>query len=51
MPGVDQVPLLTNTEIVALDTLPRHLVVVGGSYIGLEFAQSPFGKSRMGISA
>lgn len=39
MPGADQVPLLTNTDIVALDTLPRHLVVIGGSYIGLEFAQ------------
>jgi len=39
MPGVDQVPILTNTDIVALDTLPRHLVVIGGSYIGLEFAQ------------
>lgn len=39
MPGADQVPLLTNTDIVALDALPRHLVVIGGSYIGLEFAQ------------
>lgn len=39
MPGADQVPLLTNTDIVALDMLPRHLVVIGGSYIGLEFAQ------------
>lgn len=39
MPGADQVPLLTNTDIVALDTLPLHLVVIGGSYIGLEFAQ------------
>ena len=39
MPGVDQVPILTNTDIVALHVLPRHLVVIGGSYIGLEFAQ------------
>ena len=39
MPGVEDVPVLTNTEIVALDVLPQHLVVVGGSYIGLEFAQ------------
>jgi pyruvate/2-oxoglutarate dehydrogenase complex dihydrolipoamide dehydrogenase (E3) component len=39
MPGLNDVPILTDTEIVALDTLPRHLVVVGGSYIGLEFAQ------------
>jgi pyruvate/2-oxoglutarate dehydrogenase complex dihydrolipoamide dehydrogenase (E3) component len=33
------VPYLTNTSILALDTVPEHLVVVGGSYIGLEFAQ------------
>lgn len=39
MPGVHDVPWLDNTSMVALDTLPRHLVVVGGSYIGLEFAQ------------
>src|SRR6201994_4362915 len=39
MPGVDTVPFLTNVGILQLDTLPRHLVVVGGSYIGLEFAQ------------
>jgi pyruvate/2-oxoglutarate dehydrogenase complex dihydrolipoamide dehydrogenase (E3) component len=39
MPGVGDVPFLTNTTMVALDTLPRHLVVVGGSYVGLEFAQ------------
>jgi pyruvate/2-oxoglutarate dehydrogenase complex dihydrolipoamide dehydrogenase (E3) component len=38
-PGVHDVPYLDNTSIVALDVLPRHLVVVGGSYIGLEFAQ------------
>ncbi|MGH9315130.1 MAG: FAD-containing oxidoreductase [Vicinamibacterales bacterium] len=39
MPGIDDVPYLTNTSILALDRLPRHLVVVGGSYVGLEFAQ------------
>jgi len=39
MPGVNDVTILTNTDIVALRTLPRHLVVIGGSYIGLEFAQ------------
>ncbi|HET9300954.1 MAG TPA: mercuric reductase, partial [Candidatus Polarisedimenticolaceae bacterium] len=39
MPGVADVPFLTNTSILALDRLPRHLVVVGGSYVGLEFAQ------------
>jgi len=39
MPGIDQVDYLTNTSILQLDTVPKHLVVVGGSYIGLEFAQ------------
>ncbi len=39
MPGVGQVPFLTNVGILELDVLPRHLVVIGGSYIGLEFAQ------------
>jgi pyruvate/2-oxoglutarate dehydrogenase complex dihydrolipoamide dehydrogenase (E3) component len=39
MPGVGAVDYLTNTSILRLDTVPRHLVVVGGSYIGLEFAQ------------
>ena len=39
MPGVREVSFLTNTSILALNTLPRHLVVVGGSYVGLEFAQ------------
>jgi len=39
MPGVGEIPHLDNTDMVALDTLPAHLVVVGGSYIGLEFAQ------------
>ena len=38
-PGVDAVPFLTNVGILGLDTLPQHLIVVGGSYIGLEFAQ------------
>ncbi|MGG6293680.1 FAD-containing oxidoreductase [Leptolyngbya sp. AN02str] len=39
MPGLQEIDYLTNTSILALDSLPRHLVVVGGSYIGLEFAQ------------
>ncbi len=39
MPGADTVPFLTNVGLLELDTLPRHLVIVGGSYIGLEFAQ------------
>jgi pyruvate/2-oxoglutarate dehydrogenase complex dihydrolipoamide dehydrogenase (E3) component len=39
MPGVKNVPYLTNTTMLQVDFTPRHLVVVGGSYIGLEFAQ------------
>lgn len=39
MQGTDQVPLLTNTSVLALEELPEHLLVVGGSYVGLEFAQ------------
>jgi pyruvate/2-oxoglutarate dehydrogenase complex dihydrolipoamide dehydrogenase (E3) component len=39
MPGLDRVPYLTNTSIMELDTLPEHLAIYGGSYIGLEFAQ------------
>jgi pyruvate/2-oxoglutarate dehydrogenase complex dihydrolipoamide dehydrogenase (E3) component len=39
LPGVERVPSLNNTSMLELDTLPRHLIVVGGSYIGLEFAQ------------
>ena len=39
MPGVRDVPHLTNSSLLALETLPDHLVIVGGSYIGLEFAQ------------
>ncbi len=39
MPGIDRISYLTNTSILDLEVLPRHLVVVGGSYIGLEFAQ------------
>jgi pyruvate/2-oxoglutarate dehydrogenase complex dihydrolipoamide dehydrogenase (E3) component len=39
VPGLAQTPYLTNTSIVALDRLPQHLLILGGSYIGLEFAQ------------
>jgi pyruvate/2-oxoglutarate dehydrogenase complex dihydrolipoamide dehydrogenase (E3) component len=39
MPGIDRVVTLTNTSILELDVLPQHLVVIGGSYVGLEFAQ------------
>ncbi|MCG5238588.1 FAD-containing oxidoreductase [Azospirillum doebereinerae] len=39
LPGVTEVPFLTNRSMLALDRVPKHLIVVGGSYIGLEFAQ------------
>jgi pyruvate/2-oxoglutarate dehydrogenase complex dihydrolipoamide dehydrogenase (E3) component len=39
MPGVKDVRFLTSTTILDLNELPRHLIVVGGSYVGLEFAQ------------
>ena len=38
-PGLADVPVLTNTSMMALDVVPEHLVVIGASYIGLEFAQ------------
>ena len=38
-PGLQDVPYLTNTSILELDVLPQHLVIAGGSSIGLEFAQ------------
>jgi pyruvate/2-oxoglutarate dehydrogenase complex dihydrolipoamide dehydrogenase (E3) component len=39
LPGILDVPFLTNSSLLALDTLPEHLVIVGGSYIGIEFGQ------------
>lgn len=39
LPGIDSVPTLDNVSIMELDRVPEHLVIVGGSYIGLEFAQ------------
>jgi pyruvate/2-oxoglutarate dehydrogenase complex dihydrolipoamide dehydrogenase (E3) component len=38
-PGLDEIDYLTNSTIIPLQAVPEHLVVVGGSYIGLEFAQ------------
>ena len=38
-PGLSKVQVMTNTSMMGLDILPEHLVVIGGSYIGLEFAQ------------
>jgi pyruvate/2-oxoglutarate dehydrogenase complex dihydrolipoamide dehydrogenase (E3) component len=39
MPGLDGVPYLTNVTMMELDFVPEHLLVIGGSYIGLEFGQ------------
>ncbi|MEU0498311.1 FAD-containing oxidoreductase [Mycobacterium sp. NPDC006124] len=39
IPGLDDVDYLTNVGILELDAVPEHLVIIGGSYIGLEFAQ------------
>ncbi len=39
LPGVHSVPFLTNSSLLDLNELPKHLVVVGGSYIGIEFGQ------------
>ena len=37
--GIDRVPFLTSETVMDLDIVPEHLIVVGGSYIGLEFGQ------------
>lgn len=39
VPGLDSVPTLDSTSIMELDTVPAHLLVLGGGYIGLEFGQ------------
>jgi pyruvate/2-oxoglutarate dehydrogenase complex dihydrolipoamide dehydrogenase (E3) component len=39
MPGLGRVPYLTSSSMLEVDFLPKHLVIIGGSYIGLEFAQ------------
>ena len=39
MPGLADIDYMTNVGILELDTLPEHLVIIGGSYIALEFAQ------------
>jgi pyruvate/2-oxoglutarate dehydrogenase complex dihydrolipoamide dehydrogenase (E3) component len=38
LPGVKDVPFLNNNSMMAIDAVPEHLVIIGGSYIGLEFA-------------
>jgi pyruvate/2-oxoglutarate dehydrogenase complex dihydrolipoamide dehydrogenase (E3) component len=39
MPGLADIEYMTNVGILELDTVPEHLVIIGGSYIALEFAQ------------
>jgi pyruvate/2-oxoglutarate dehydrogenase complex dihydrolipoamide dehydrogenase (E3) component len=39
MPGLSDIDYMTNVGILDLDTVPEHLVIIGGSYIALEFAQ------------
>ena len=39
LPGMAAVPFLTNSSVMNVDFVPEHLMIVGGSYIGLEFAQ------------
>ena len=39
MPGIQDVPFLNNSSMMEVDFVPEHLVIVGGSYIGLEFGQ------------
>jgi pyruvate/2-oxoglutarate dehydrogenase complex dihydrolipoamide dehydrogenase (E3) component len=39
MPGIHDVPFLTNSSLMDIDFLPEHFIIIGGSYVGLEFAQ------------
>src|SRR6185437_7420046 len=39
IPGLDEVDYFTNSSMMDVDFLPPHLIILGGSYIGLEFAQ------------
>jgi len=39
LPGLDQVSYFNNSTMMDVDFLPEHLIVIGGSYVGLEFAQ------------
>ena len=39
LPGLDQIEYFTNSSLLEIDFLPKHLIIVGGSYIGLEFGQ------------
>ena len=39
MPGLEQIEFFNNSSLMEIDFVPKHLIVVGGSYIGLEFGQ------------
>ena len=39
MPGLEQIEFFNNSSLLEIDFVPRHLIVIGGSYIGLEFGQ------------
>ena len=39
LPGLEAVDFLTNSSMMDVDFLPEHLIIIGGSYVGLEFAQ------------
>src|ERR1700758_399880 len=39
IPGIHDVSFLTNSSMMDVDFLPEHLVIIGGSYVGLEFGQ------------
>jgi pyruvate/2-oxoglutarate dehydrogenase complex dihydrolipoamide dehydrogenase (E3) component len=39
LPGIREIDFLTNSSMMSVDFVPKHLMVVGGSYIGLEFGQ------------
>jgi len=39
LPGIDNIPTLDSTSIMELDTVPDHLLIIGGGYVGLEFGQ------------
>jgi pyruvate/2-oxoglutarate dehydrogenase complex dihydrolipoamide dehydrogenase (E3) component len=40
LPGLDRIPFLDSTAIMELEVIPPHLLVLGGGYVGLEFAQA-----------
>ena len=39
MPGLEQIEFFNNSSLMEIDFVPQHLIVIGGSYIGLEFVR------------